>query len=200
MSVFAFVKYYIKFLVNYGFDRLSKGSDRLHVQHCVANFSVFLKSLDKTLYFWRRKQNFFTLAVAKGRISMQSRYLKFTRVAESVDRFCSQFFTAFYRLYLLSFRQSKFFRFTLFTIKSVFSSVSSLNTKVEFFGIENDSVSAIFLARYIARKIEMRFQIKELFTPIGRELKLLRKKTVFVQGYKLQFVGRLTRRGRVRTT
>lgn len=131
---------------------------------------------------------------------MQSRYLKFTQVAESVDRFCSQFFTAFYRLYLLSFRQSKFFRFTLFTIKSVFSSISSLNTKIEFFGIENDSVSAIFLARYIARKIEMRFQIKELFTPIGRELKLLRKKTIFVQGYKLQFVGRLTRRGRVRTT
>lgn len=51
MSVFAFVKYYIKFLVNCGFDKLSKESDRLHVRHCVANFSVFLRSLDKTLYF-----------------------------------------------------------------------------------------------------------------------------------------------------
>ena len=131
---------------------------------------------------------------------MQSRYLKFVQVTESVNRFCSQFFIAFYRLYLLSLRQSKFFRFTLFLINPIFSAISSLDTKVEFFGIENDSVSAIFLARYIARKIEMRFRIKELFTPIGRELKLLRKQTVFIQGYKLQFVGRLTRRGRVRTT
>jgi len=200
MSVFAFVKYYIKFLTNYGFDKISKGSDRLHVKHAVSNFSVFLTSLDKTLYFWRRKQNFFTLAITKGKIAAQSRYLKFIQVTQSIDRFCSQFFTAFYRLYLLSFRQSKFFRFTLFTINQIFSIISSLDTKVEFFGIENDSVSAIFLARYVARKIEMRFRIKELFTPIGRELKLLRKKTVFVLGYKLQFVGRLTRRGRVRTT
>lgn len=200
MSVFAFVKYYIKFLVNYGFDSASSRSERLHVTKCVSNFSIFLKSLDKTLYFWRRSQNFFTLAVSKNKVLMQSRYLKFVQVTENVNRFCSQFFIAFYRLYLLSLRQSKFFRFTLFLINPIFSSISSLDTKVEFFGIENDSVSAIFLARYIARKIEMRFRIKELFTPIGRELKLLRKQTVFIQGYKLQFVGRLTRRGRVRTT
>jgi len=131
---------------------------------------------------------------------MQSRYLKFVQVTQSVNRFCSQFFIAFYRLYLLSFRQSKFFRFMLFIINPIFSAVAALDTRVEFFGIENDSISAIFLARYIARKIEMRFRIKELFTPIGRELKLLRKQTVFILGYKLQFVGRLTRRGRVRTT
>jgi len=87
-----------------------------------------------------------------------------------------------------------------FILNPIFSSLGPLETKIEFFGIDNDSVSAIFLARYVARKIEMRFRIKELFTPIGREMRLLIKNTPSVLGYKLQFVGRLTRRGRVRTT
>lgn len=106
----------------------------------------------------------------------------------------------FYRIYLLSFRQSKFFRFMLFILNPIFSSLGFLNTKVEFFGIDNNSVTAIFLARYIARKIEMRFQIRELFTPISKEMRALIRRTPNVLGYKLQFVGRLTRRGKVRTT
>lgn len=88
----------------------------------------------------------------------------------------------------------------LFILNPIFSALSCLTTRVEFFGIENNAVTAIFLARYIARKIEMRFQIRELFTPIGREMRFLIKKTAFLLGYKLQFVGRLTRRGKVRTT
>lgn len=71
---------------------------------------------------------------------------------------------------------------------------------MEFFGIDNNTVTAIFLARYIARKIEMRFKLRELFTPIGREMRFLMKRTSLLLGYKFQFVGRLTRRGRVRTT
>ncbi len=87
-----------------------------------------------------------------------------------------------------------------FTLTKIFKFLGVLDTKVEFFGIDNDSISANFLARYIARKIEMRFQIKELFTPIGREMRHLMRNTSSLFGYKLQFVGRLTRRGRVRTT
>lgn len=87
-----------------------------------------------------------------------------------------------------------------FTLNRAFSVLGVLETKVEFFGLDNDSVSAMFLARYIARKIEMRFQIRELFTPIGREMRFLRRNTVALTGYKFQFVGRLTPRGRVRTT
>jgi hypothetical protein len=114
--------------------------------------------------------------------------------------FSSFFFSSFFRTYLLSFRQSNFFRFVNFTLTRIFNVLGVLDTKVEFFGLDNDSISAIYLARYIARKIEMRFQIKELFTPIGREMRYLRRNTVALAGYKLQFVGRLTRRGRVRTT
>lgn len=87
----------------------------------------------------------------------------------------------------------------LFILNPIFSSLGFLNTKVEFFGIDNRSVSAIFLARYVARKVEMRFQLKELFTPIGKELRNLIKRSPFILGYKLQFVGRLSRRGKVRT-
>ena len=119
---------------------------------------------------------------------------------QAASNFSSYFFSAFFRTYLLSFRQSNFFRFVNFTLTRAFNTLGVLETKVEFFGLDNDAVSAIFLARYIARKIEMRFQIKELFTPIGREMRYLKRNTVRLAGYKLQFVGRLTRRGRVRTT
>lgn len=127
-------------------------------------------------------------------------YQKFLNPVKVVNHFSTYFFSSLFRTYLLSFRQAKFFRFMNFILTRAFNTLGVLNTKVEFFGLDNDSVSAIFLARYVARKIEMRFQIKELFTPIGREMRYLRRNTVALAGYKLQFVGRLTRRGRVRTT
>lgn len=88
----------------------------------------------------------------------------------------------------------------LFILNPIFAALSILPVKVEFFGIDNNSVTAIFLARYIARKIEMKFTIRELFNPISREMRILMRRTPFLLGYKLQFVGRLTRRGKVRTT
>jgi len=127
-------------------------------------------------------------------------YTKYLNPVKSANNFANFFFTAFFRVYLLSFRQPKFFKFMNFTLTKIFKFLGVLDTKVEFFGIDNDSISANFLARYIARKIEMRFQIKELFTPIGREMRHLMRNTSSLFGYKLQFVGRLTRRGRVRTT
>ena len=131
---------------------------------------------------------------------LRSRYSRFLKFADLVDRFCTQFFKAFYHVYLLKFRQAKFFKFMLFIVRPILSLTGVLDTKIEFFGINNDTVSAMFLARYVARKIEMRFRIQDLFTPIGKELRLLVKNTSALLGYKIQFVGRLTRRGRVRTT
>ena len=200
VSVFAFIKYYLKMLAIKGFDTDSSMSDRLHFTGLKSNFAVFLKALDEALFFWSRRQNFFSLALFKKKIYLKRHFKKFIKVFNKIDRFCSQFFIAFYRMYLLSFRQSKFFRFMLFILNPIFSSLGFLPTKVEFFGIDNNSVAAMFLARYIARKVEMRFQIRELFTPVGKEMRFLIKHTPSVLGYKLQFVGRLTRRGKVRTT
>jgi len=51
VSIYSFIKYYIKFLVAKGFDAESTTSDRLHIEGLVSNFSSFFKMLDKTLYF-----------------------------------------------------------------------------------------------------------------------------------------------------
>lgn len=48
------------------------------------------------------------------------------------------------------------------------------------------------------RKLEQRFTIKELFKPISRELRLLIKRYRVLNGFKLQFKGRLNRRDRSR--
>lgn len=200
ISILAFVKYYIKLLIHKGFDRESASSDRLHFKNLKSNVAVFLKALDSTLYFWGRRQSFFSFALSKRKLISRRRFKKFIKVFNRANRFCSLFFISFYRLYLLSFRQSKFFRFMLFILNPIFASLGVLGTKVEFFGLDNNTVTAIFLARYIARKVEMRFQLRELFTPVGREMRFLAKHTPSVLGYKLQFVGRLTRRGKVRTT
>lgn len=200
MSVFAFVKYYVKLLASKGFDEESSASKRLHSVGGASDFSVFFQALDEALFFWRKPQNFLYLSATHGKLSFKKIYQKFLNPIKAVNYFATFFLSSFFRTYLLSFRQSKFFRFMNFILARAFSTLGILDTKVEFFGLENDSVSAIFLARYIARKIEMRFQIKELFTPIGREMRYLKRNTVALAGYKLQFVGRLTRRGRVRTT
>jgi ribosomal protein S3 len=88
----------------------------------------------------------------------------------------------------------------LFVIGPIFNMTGILDTSIEFFGLNNESVSASFLARYVARKVEMRFRVQDLFTPVGKELRFLIKTASVLRGYKIQFVGRLTRRGKVRTT
>lgn len=138
--------------------------------------------------------------ISKNKVNHKSLYARFLNPVKAASNFANFFFVSFFRTYLLSFRQPKFFKFVNFTLSKIFKFLGILETTVDFFGIDNDSISAAFLARYIARKIEMRFQIKELFTPIGREMRHLMRNTSALFGYKLQFVGRLTRRGRVRTT
>jgi ribosomal protein S3 len=82
----------------------------------------------------------------------------------------------------------------------VLNRVSMIPINLQFFGIDNDTVTSYFVSRYIARKLEMRFRINELFTPIGRDLRYIIRNTAYIRGYKIQFVGRITRRDRVRTS
>lgn len=51
ISVFAFVKYYIKLLILKGFDADSSLSPRLHTSGTKSNVALFLRSLDESLYF-----------------------------------------------------------------------------------------------------------------------------------------------------
>lgn len=200
ISVFAFVKYYLKYLIVNGFSKASRRAGRLHKLPFLSTFSTFFKILDKLFYFWRPRQSAFNLAVKRNKFVYSARYKRFLTFIGYVDRFAKQFFVAFYRIYLARFRQAKFFKFMNFILSPILNSLSFLKMRVELFGLDNTSISAIFLARYVARKIEMRFQIKELFTPIKRELRFLIKNSSSLLGYKIQFTGRLTRRGKVRTT
>lgn len=71
---------------------------------------------------------------------------------------------------------------------------------MKYLGIDNTLVNAMFLSKYIARKLEMKFRINELLYPVSKELIALIRKKEYLLGYKVQFVGRLTRRDRVRVT
>lgn len=200
ISVYAFIKYYIKLLVVCGFDKRSQGALRLHREGFLSTFSSFFSILDKLLHFWRVRQNFFRLAVIRRKVVLKFNRRRFLKPTAVVDRFCERLFLIFYRNYLLNFRQSKFFRFMSFLVDPIFANIGLIGTEVEFFGIDNNTVTASFLARYLARKMEMRFGLRELFTPIARELRFLVRNTSALLGYKVQFVGRLTRRGHVRTS
>lgn len=69
---------------------------------------------------------------------------------------------------------------------------------IRFYGFDNDLVSAVFVARYIAAKLEYKFSVWELFKPIGVELRVVARAERLLSGYKLQFIGRLKRRDRLR--
>lgn len=58
ISIFAFVKYYVKLLIANGFDVESATSKRLHLPETDSNFFIFFKALDEALFFWRKQQNF----------------------------------------------------------------------------------------------------------------------------------------------
>jgi len=85
-------------------------------------------------------------------------------------------------------------------MESKLNKISLYPIELDFFGFDNDWVTAPFVAFYLSRKFEQDFKIKELFKPIGRDLRRIITKTPFLLGYKLQFVGRLTRRDRLRTS
>ena len=74
-----------------------------------------------------------------------------------------------------------------------------LRTNVKFFGITNDDVTAIFLARYLSKRLQQRYTWYELMKPLNKELKLLGYTFRLITGFKLQFSGRLVRRDRSRT-
>ena len=107
-------------------------------------------------------------------------------------------FLSLYRLYISNKRYSKIFFILMSYIKPSLNKLSKSKFVVEFFGISNDNVTAVFVSHYIARKLEYRFTIKELFKPIGKDLRNIMTNNSILFGYKIKFIGRLTRRDRVR--
>lgn len=82
-------------------------------------------------------------------------------------------------------------------MERVLNKASLLPIEVEFFNFDNDRVSAPFLAYFLSRKFEQNFTIKDVLNPVGAELLRLKSETPFLLGFKVQFIGRITRRARL---
>lgn len=140
----------------------------------------------------------FRCLIVNKHLSYKTKYNRFLTKFKDVERFSTYFFFLYYKLYLMRFRLTRFFSFFKDSITRFVSLVSFKSLEIEFYGLDNDSVTADFLARFLGRKIEMQFDVlRDLLRPVSKELRNLVHKAVGFGGYKLQFTGRLKRRGRV---
>ncbi len=106
----------------------------------------------------------------------------------------------FYRIFFVRARYLYSFGFQKLLLEAELNKVSMLPVTIDFFGFDNDLVTASFVAFYLSRKILQNFQIRDLFGPVSKDLRRIVSSTPYLLGYKLQFVGRLTRRDRLRTS
>lgn len=137
----------------------------------------------------------------KGRyMSYYNIYSTLSKQWVSMSIWAVNLFLDFYRIFLARTYYIYRFGFNKLNIETKLNKISLLPVEIEFFGFDNDWVTAPFVAFYLARKFEQDFTIKELFKPICRDLKRIATRTPYLLGYKLQFVGRLTRRDRLRTS
>lgn len=199
-TVFEFIRYYLNYLALKGFSRSIRKEPRFHKEPYLSSITRFLRFLDQTLAFWWRRQRFLFKALNSQKATHFLKHRRYIRVFSRVQKFVQEFFTYLYRAYLITYRQTHFFRLLLCITQVSFIPLRLVETKFSCFGLDNSTVTAIFVARYVMRKIEMKFTIRELFTPIAKEMRILKGKASIILGYKIQFVGRLTRRGKVRTT
>lgn len=102
------------------------------------------------------------------------------------------------RYYYAIYVQPTFFKFLSISTSTLVFKLSVLKTTVKFFGITNDDVSAVFLARYLSKRLEQRYTWKELMKPLGKEMRVLGYYFRLILGFKFQFSGRLVRRDRSR--
>lgn len=137
----------------------------------------------------------------KGRyLAYYNSYSLLAREWVSMSIWAVHLFLDFYRIFLARVHYIYRFGFSKLYMESKLNRMSIYPIELDFFGFDNDWVTAPFVAFYLSRKFEQDFKIKELFKPIGRDLRRIITKTPFLLGYKLQFVGRLTRRDRLRTS
>lgn len=106
----------------------------------------------------------------------------------------------FYRIFFARVRYLYSFGVVKLVLETELNTFSLFPVTVDFFGMDNDLVTASFISFYLARKFLQNFKIRDLFGPVGADLSRVARDTPFLIGYKLQFVGRLTRRDRLRTS
>lgn len=198
-SIFSFLSFYLRFLFVFGIKFVDKRF-RKRIRKILSEFDVsgFLRVFQQVYVNWRPFVNSFRRLVAVRRVNYSNKFFRYISFLGDIEQFSMYFFFFYYKVYLMRFRLSKFFRFFKFIVMRYIKQVSLYGIDIEFYGVDNETVTASFLSRYLSRKIEMRFNLTHhLFKPINKELKNLVLNTTFLGGYKLQFVGRMTRRGKV---
>jgi hypothetical protein len=142
--------------------------------------------------------NYLQLLFFYNKLSFTSNYSKYINNLRQTNDFLILFALTIFRIYLINFRQRIFFKIYFFILKPLVQRIFSLPVLLEFYGIDNDLITSYFLSRFLTRKIEMNFSLKELFKPISKELKIVKYTTFFIKGFKLQFLGRIKRKDRAR--
>jgi hypothetical protein len=66
-----------------------------------------------------------------------------------------------------------FFQFGKFIELLVYKFDNNLNLKVKFFMLDNASINADFLARYVGAAIKLKFGFRDIMIPIKKNLKRL---------------------------
>lgn len=77
-------------------------------------------------------------------------------------------------------------------------SFSLFPVNIRIFTIGNDTITASFFMRFLIFKLERRYTFMDVLRPIITELRRVMVRTVFLKGYKIQFLGRMGRRERSR--
>lgn len=171
---------------------------KLCLRNTKATFGLFFLLLDYTYNFCVSRFStllhlFFTM-----RVVLKTKFFYFMRLMVQMDYFILLFAILLLRVYLGNYRQRIFFKIYYRILKPLVKKQVSLTVTLEFYGMDNDAICCQFLTRYLARKIEMKFTIRELYNPISKDLKILMYKCRLLFGFKMQFVGRITRRDRAR--
>ena len=167
----------------------------------INNWSLFIYTYIKYSHnLWYNSSQLLSRFLQGKYLSYYNLYSTLSKHWVSMSIWAVNLFLDFYRIFLARTYYIYRFGFSKLNIESKLNQISMLPVEIEFFGFDNDWVTAPFVAFYLARKFEQDFTIKELFKPICRDLKRIATRTPYLLGYKLQFVGRLTRRDRLRTS
>lgn len=131
------------------------------------------------------------------KLSNQFKFKPFSRKWSSFYLWTISTFLNFYKGFFLRAVYFESFQVIKVLMERILTKASLLPIEVEFYNFDNDRVSAPFLAYFLSRKFEQNFTIKDVLNPVGTELLRLKTETPFLLGYKIQFIGRITRRARL---
>jgi len=141
-------------------------------------------------YFYskhRRSKNF----------DIRARYLDL-RYMRDLDYYLVKFVNYYARIFIWSlYGRLSFLVLKNFLVRKI-SPFSLFPVNLKIYLVGNNVITASYMSKFIAFKLERRYDFMALLRPIKRELKRVVRCTTYLRGFKIQFSGRKTRRDRSR--